>query len=141
VIGLVACSKSKLDRPAPARELYTSPLFKLSLAYAKAHCRTVFAISAEHGLVPLDRVLAPYDTTLADLSPARRSLWGQGVVASVLLRLYADDSRLMIFAGDSYVEPIDAALRGTAEIVEPLHGMQIGERLSFLNAQLGRRAA
>lgn len=140
MIGLVACSKSKLDHAAPARELYTSQLFKLSLAYAEAHCRTVFVISAEHGLVQLDRVIAPYDTTLADLSPARRSLWGQGVVAAVMLQLYADDSRLMILAGEAYVAPIDDALRGTAEIVEPLQGMQIGERLSFLTTQT-RRAA
>ena len=141
MIGLVACSKTKLDRAAPARELYTSPLFKLSLAYAEAHCSAVYVISAEHGIVELDRVIAPYCTTLADLSPARRSLWWQGIVAWLLLRLYADDSRLMILAGESYVAPIDAALRGTAEIVEPLRGMQIGERLSFLRAQAPKARA
>jgi hypothetical protein len=33
MIGLVSCSAQKLDRPAPARELHCSALFRKSLAY------------------------------------------------------------------------------------------------------------
>ena len=36
-IGLVACGRTKADRPTPARELYVSPLFRAARAYAE--CR------------------------------------------------------------------------------------------------------
>lgn len=55
MIGLISCSAQKLDRPAPARELYCSPLFKKSIAYAEPRCSTTYVLSALHGLVALDQ--------------------------------------------------------------------------------------
>ena len=34
-IGLIACSRTKADRPVPARELYLSPLFRATRQYAE----------------------------------------------------------------------------------------------------------
>jgi hypothetical protein len=71
-IGLVACSRLKADRPLPARELYVSPLFRAARAYAErrygSECWLI--LSAKHGLVDPETVLAPYDVTLRQLSAA-----------------------------------------------------------------------
>ena len=47
---LVGCVKSKLDHPAPARDLYTSALFRKARAHAEATGGPWFVLSAEHGL-------------------------------------------------------------------------------------------
>ena len=58
-VGLVACASQKLQRPAPARELYVSQLFKKASAYAGLTCDRWYILSAKHGLVHPDTVLEP----------------------------------------------------------------------------------
>jgi hypothetical protein len=135
VIGLVACCKTKLDRAAPARELYVSPLFRLSLAYAEARCERVYVASALHDLVEPDRVLQPYERTLTDLNRFQRTLFGYAVVRGLIDR-HGWDFDLLVLAGAAYVTPIARALADLSaglRLIEPLRGMQIGERLSFLS--------
>lgn len=143
MIGLVACCKTKLDRPAPARELYTSPLFRMSLAYATRCCSTVYVASALYGLVALDQVIDPYNVTIADLLPATRRTWADGIARNLFNWHRGDigELGLVVLAGEAYAKPIAGAYRalerdGSARIVEPLRRMQIGERLSFLKRAL-----
>ena len=48
---LVSCVKSKLPRPAPAKELYTSDLFRKERAVVEAEGWPWFILSAQYGLV------------------------------------------------------------------------------------------
>lgn len=69
--AVVPCSWRKLDRPARVEELYRGPLFRSALLAAQALKRDgavdrVLVLSARHGLVSLDRVLAPYDLKMGD---------------------------------------------------------------------------
>jgi hypothetical protein len=52
-VGLVACSRTKLSRAAPARELYCSPLFRAARAYAERRYGRGrwLIVSARYGLV------------------------------------------------------------------------------------------
>lgn len=50
-VVLIGCSASKLDRAAPARELYTGRVFKASVAYAEATGAKWCVLSALHGVV------------------------------------------------------------------------------------------
>ncbi len=135
LVGLVACCKTKLDHAAPVRDLYTSPLFRLSLAYAEARCEAVYVASAQHDLLELGRMLAPYNRTMASLTPMQRRLFGAGVARGLVDR-HGSRFELLILAGAAYVDPIRAALSrmgAQIDLREPLLGMQIGERLSFLS--------
>lgn len=62
---VIACGADTLNRPAPARELYTSPHFRHALRAAEAYAgRTESAVrilSAKHGLLALDTIVTPYD--------------------------------------------------------------------------------
>lgn len=61
---VIPCGAGKLDREAPARELYTSDHFRRQLRAAEAACEegdVVLVLSALYGLVELDEVLEPYD--------------------------------------------------------------------------------
>ncbi len=77
-IGLVGCCKKKLDRAAPARELYQSDLFKSSVAWLEARDELDgwAILSAKHRLVMPDDVIYPYELSLADMNQ-RESLVGR----------------------------------------------------------------
>ena len=143
MIGLVSCSSVKLDRAAPARELYAaSALFRKSLAYAEARCEETFVLSALHGVVDLEQMIEPYDHRLG-AALAAGVQWGVRVVAGLVERNLRNRD-LFILAGASYARPLVIALRGarwTGAAYEPLAGKQIGDRLAFLNAELGPEAA
>jgi hypothetical protein len=80
---VVPCSARKAAAPAPARDLYTGAMFTHSLAAAEALARwdrqqgreaRILVLSARHGLVTLDQVIAPYDRKIGDpgsVTPAR----------------------------------------------------------------------
>lgn len=130
---LVGCVSQKTDRPAPARDLYTSDLFHKRRAYAEASGRAWFILSAKHGLVQPDTTLAPYDETLTHLSQAALSKWGERTVSQLELVLGPLKGRVLeIHAGKRYVEGVGALLlfRG-ASVEVPLKGLRIGEQLQW----------
>ena len=65
-IVLISCSAQKAKEKSKAEDLYISPLFKKSLVYAKTLTTTdnIYILSAKHHLLPLDKVIAPYDVSL-----------------------------------------------------------------------------
>lgn len=69
-VVIIACTRDKADEPASAAELYQGATFGLNLRAALAETdgdtSRVLILSARHGLVSLDTVLAPYDTTMGD---------------------------------------------------------------------------
>lgn len=69
-IVVIPCGATKLDAPAAARDLYASPNFAHTLRSAETYAAdanaTVMILSAEHGLLDLDTIVAPYDTKMGD---------------------------------------------------------------------------
>jgi hypothetical protein len=127
-IGLVGCSRRKLPHAAPARELYTSPLFRLASCYCARTCDRWFVLSAQHGLVE------PDDVTLRALGRAGRQAWARRVVGQLRRRgLLGRGHRLLLHAGADYADAL-AALTG-AEC--PLRGLGIGQRLAWYRRRLG----
>lgn len=68
MIVMISCCKSKLEdgREHPAAELYTSPLFRKSLEYARriTQDKDIYILSAKYGLLPLEARVRSYDVTL-----------------------------------------------------------------------------
>jgi len=132
-IVLVGCCGPKLGRIAAARDLYRSPLFRLSSTWAQAHGDAWMILSAKYGLIKPDDKLAPYDLALGDRSPQERGRWAVQVQDQVdALELAQGPSRFTLLAGEAYatwVRPVDS-------VVQPMAGMMIGRRLQWLNEQL-----
>lgn len=127
-IGLVSCSKSKLERAYPARDLYTaSPLFRKARAYCERHYDAWYILSAKYGLVHPDTVIAPYDVTLKHMPRAECRAWGQRVSAQ--LRQLGQHT-FYAHAGAEYL----AYLKGVT-IVNVLGGFTLGQRLRWYNEQ------
>jgi len=130
-VGLIACTKSKLDRPAPARELYSaSDLFRKAAAYCDAYLDGWFVLSAKYGLVEPERVLEPYDLTLKRMPSSERRRWGSQV-AEELHQL--GEVALEAHAGAAYVRPL---LEAGVVLEEPLRGLAIGKRKRWYKERL-----
>lgn len=152
-VFLIGCGKSKLDRPAPASQLYTGQLFRKSLAYAEAELGQrrdgeIYVLSAQYGLSALGDELQPYDLTLARMSRDDRAAWGWDVAGVMHEVGLLDEEREFVFlAGRTYVDALQEGLRqvmretgiNSLTCQAPLHGLGLGERLAWLTDQLQLR--
>ncbi|WP_006244492.1 DUF6884 domain-containing protein [Mycolicibacterium tusciae] len=132
-IVLVTCVKSKLNRPAAAKDLYISALFKKQRAYAEMLGVPWFILSAEHGLVAPNEWLAPYERYLPDTPASYRAAWGLWVASRLeLLAGTLQDKVIEIHAGSTYLDAVRPELekRG-ARVVNPLEGLKMGPRLGW----------
>ncbi len=149
-VALVSCVANKLDLAAKARDLYISPLFVKSLSVAEKTSDATHILSAHHGLVDLDTIIAPYNITLASFGKRDRLVWGRLIVESLVRRYSGETTEFTIFAGAVYVDPITEVLNerrkrdakvGMWNLHDPMHGLEIGERLRWLNEQLALETA
>jgi hypothetical protein len=130
---LVACVAKKLDHPAPAKELYVSPWFKLARAYVEARTTDWFILSAKFGLLRTDTVIEPYDTALTQMRLQDRQAWASRVTAQLEQELPHRIPRIVVLAGLRYRDLLMEVLGRHADAVEvPLEGMTIGKQLGWL---------
>jgi len=132
-VALVGCGKSKAAEARPAAELYTGPLFQAARRYAVATCDDWLILSAKHGVVLPDDVIAPYELALTSMRLDERAMWGRHAASAIAYR-YREVSVCFIgLAGEPYLDAVDGRLDGVLE--RPLEGLQVGERLRWFNEQ------
>lgn len=133
-IVLISCCSKKAKDLCPAKDLYISPLFKKSLAYARTLTSDdkIFILSAKHHLLSLTKEISSYDITLNTMSIQERKKWARIVNCQIdgILKKYQPD-KIIVLAGKKYREFLDFKdFKDT--IVIPLEGMRIGQMLNFL---------
>jgi cytoplasmic iron level regulating protein YaaA (DUF328/UPF0246 family) len=133
-VALVSCVKSKRDKAAPARDLYTSALFEGLRRYAERHAERWFILSALHGLVDPDAVIDPYEKTLNKMPKAEREAWA-AKVQEQLARVLPPETEVIMLAGRRYREGLIPFLEsGGFPVTIPLEGLPFGKQLQFLKA-------
>jgi hypothetical protein len=139
-IFLVSCVKTKLNRPAEARDLYISPWFKKARAYVELRMKPGdkwFILSALHCLVTPEQVLAPYEKRLSQNSSKGESERWAGAVWDKLRPIIDNGDRVVILAGQAYRRTIIDRIRMCGAYVEiPMDGLQFGPQLEWLGRQL-----
>lgn len=141
-VVLVGCGKSKRGRAAPAKELYTGPLFLKARAYAERIGNEWGILSAKHGLLMPDEKVEPYDLCLEDLDREELQAWvwrtrfqivdrwpGRKWTEKGYVRLSGE--RFVCLAGTLYARAFGDPGELTVEF--PLKGLGIGRRLRFLS--------
>jgi hypothetical protein len=133
-IILISCVSKKGNYKTKAKDLYVSPLFEKSLAYGnKLNPDEIFILSAKHHLLELDTEIEPYNITLNNMSKKDRIIWGDKVIEQLKKISDIKNDKFIILAGQNYLTPLQSKL---TNIVTPLDGKKIGERLQFLTNQL-----
>jgi len=137
-IVLLSCTKSKLDKPAQAQDLYSaSPMFKKTLEYGKAlHPDKMFILSAKHHLVPLTKVLKPYDKTLKEMPKKEKEKWGEEVYQQMKQNsINPEKDTFVMLTGSEYMKPLKKYIP-EKHMETPMEGKRFGERLKWLNSQV-----
>lgn len=137
-IVLLSCTKSKLDKPSQAQDLYSaSPTFKKTLEYGKSlKPDKMFILSAKHYLVPLTKVLEPYDKTLKEMPKDEKEAWGAEVEKQMKSHgINPEKDHFISLTGTEYMKPL---LKYIPEdhIETPMAGKRMGERMQWLNSQI-----
>lgn len=133
-VVLVSCVKSKLPHPAPARELYTSTWFTKVRKIVEDRNADWYILSALHGLVSPNVMIAPYERTLNTLGVTDRRAWATETLDQLIPKI-GKRNRIVFFAGMRYREFLVAPLRNIGLAVEvPMEGLSIGRQLAWLSA-------
>lgn len=133
-VGLVGCVKKKLDRPAPAADLYVSPLFRMRREYVEHTCDVWLILSALHGVLAPATVIEPYDVTLTRMGTRNRRAWAAQVLEDLSRRF--DDMHDVVFevhAGSAYADHglVEGLRRRGATVELPVAGLRMGEQLAW----------
>ena len=137
-IVILSCTKSKLDKPSQAQDLYSaSPMFKKTLEYGKSlKPDKMYILSAKHFLVPLNKVLAPYDKTLKEMPKDEKNTWGEKVIAQMKAAgMNLEKDKFIFLTGSEYMKPLLQYIP-EGNIEKPMEGRRMGERLQWLNSQI-----
>jgi hypothetical protein len=86
-ICLVSCVRTKLDRNAPASDLYTSALFRKAKEVARRQFDKWYILSAKYGLVRPDDLIEPYELTLTRMPKSDRAQWALVQVSQISVRI------------------------------------------------------
>ena len=142
-IGLVGCVKQKLPQPQSAKNLYRSTLFTGRRSFVEQSCDEWWILSAEHGLVDPEDLLAPYDFTLNDATKEERRQWATRVFATIVQKIQPERGDIFeIHAGANYRDfGLTDALENLGCIIEnPTKGMGIGKQLQFYQNSSGTKS-
>ena len=83
-IILISCASKKLAFKSKAKDLYISPLFRLSLAYAKnLKPDKIFILSAKYRLLDLNDEISTYNETLNNKPVSDIKIWADKVVTEL----------------------------------------------------------
>ncbi len=129
-VCLIACCGPKLDRPAAVRDLYTSSLFRKSVAFAERNGWRWAVLSAKHCLVQPDDVLEPYDVTLSRMKSWERLDWADRTRRQ-LVTAFPLCTEFVVLAGKLYRAAVVSLPHTT-----PMAGLGIGRQLQWLTERL-----
>lgn len=135
---LVGCVKTKLGFPAPADELFVSPLFRYRRDFAERSGAPWFILSARHGLVRPDQLIEPYDVCLARRPVAERRAWAARIVDELVGHIGNPGGRVIeIHAGSAHAHLVAERLTDSGAIVRlPLRGLSQGGHLAWYRSRL-----
>lgn len=147
-VYIVGCGASKLDREAPARELYTGSLFVAARRHVEALGASWLVLSAKYGIVEPHAQLQPYEQKLARRGDDLHC-WALSAASGAvsLSSLWLDrergvplkpqpERRFVFLCGVEYAGPVARLLESWGyPTQQPLVGLQLGERLRWFKEQ------
>ena len=133
-IVLVGCVGGKLKRKAKAKNLYNSPLFKYRLQYAKMlKPDKIFILSAEYGLLDLEKEIRPYNKSLNEMPAKKVREWAHNVTNQLKRVADLDKDEIIFLAGERYRKYL---IPHISHHKNPLQGLGIGRQLRFFKENL-----
>ena len=133
-LGLISCTKKKLDHRCKAFEMYSaSNLFRKAYAYCTKKYDSVAILSAKYHLLYPWEEIEPYNVTLKDMNVDQVKKWSDSVFQEFLIKFSLNDIDAVYFhAGKRYREyliPMLEKMNLKCEV--PLKNLGIGRQLEW----------
>ncbi len=133
-IVLIGCGKKKIKYKAKAKDLYTGPLFRMNLAFARLlKPGKIFILSAKYGLVNLEKKLEPYNKTLNEMPTIEIKYWAEKVKEQLKNEINFQTDNITFLAGEKYRRYLIPYL---SHYDIPMKGIGIGKQLKFLKEKI-----
>ena len=122
-VVLIGSSGATAAEPVRVADLFQSAGFTRAREHAVSAGMPWFVLSAKHGLLEPDDVVAPYDLELGDSSTVYRSAWGEWVAAQLGERVQLSGATVEVHGGVDFAQPLRQPLaRRGAALELPLPG-------------------
>lgn len=129
MIVFIGCVKLKQNKSCTAEEMYISTLFKYSLGYAKKiKPRKIFILSAKHGVLELNDVIAPYNETLNTKTKKEKQLWAYKCYCQLKEKQIDFDEPVVWLCGENYRKYLMQKFKNNNV---PINGLGLGNQLKF----------
>jgi len=133
-IILISCVKDKLPRAAKAKNLFISPIFQKSLAWARQQKPDgIYILSVRYGLIDLQEEVKPYALTINTMSLKERNEWTKKVLGQLAEVADLQNDRFIFLSGTKYREFL---LPHLTHYEIPMQGLPIDEQLAYLDERL-----
>jgi len=136
LIVFIQCGKKKQSEGRhPASEMYTSNLFRTSLAYARKLTEdgNIRILSGKYGALRLTDIIEPYNVTLNNMTTQQRIEWGGEVMRQLRSQGINSDAHAVFLTGENYQRYLRGYFRQSED---PLHGMGLGYRIQYMKRRL-----
>jgi hypothetical protein len=122
-VVLIGSSGATVSGPVRVADLFRSDGFARAREHAVSSGMPWFVLSAKHGLLEPDDVVAPYVLELGDSSTVYRSAWGEWVAAQLGERVQLSGATVEVHGGVDFAQPLRQPLaRRGAALELPLPG-------------------
>ena len=138
LIVFLQCGKKKLSEGKhPASEIYTSELFRTSLAYARSLTDddNIRILSGKFGVLRLNDVIEPYNVTLKTMTNKERERWGEYVKGQLRSQGITSDRPAIFLTGELYERFVRDYFQHSEN---PLRGLGLGYRMQFMKKRLAK---
>jgi len=99
ILLFISCSKSKLSHPAPAKQFYTGQLFRSLVKLAQNNQWDVRVLSGKYGLIPLTKIVEPYDQKIQTQDDIERI---QNQAIPKLQSIIPNYKKIIVFMSKTY---------------------------------------
>jgi hypothetical protein len=100
IVGVVSCGSVKLDKAAPARDLYCGRFFQVCSKFVEPRSDRWIILSAKHGVLDPDEIIDPYDLSLRKMSKERYRFWQ--LQARIEIEEQFPSATFLAVAGENY---------------------------------------
>jgi hypothetical protein len=117
-VVLIGSSGATATTPLPAAQLFQSAGFIRAREHAAGSGHPWFVVTAKHGLLDPDDVVAPSEVRLDDRSMGYRAAWGEWVAAQLGDRLRLEGLTVEVHGGVDFAQPLRNPLTRRGAVVD-----------------------
>lgn len=134
MIVFVGCGATKRKKACKAEDMYIGNYFRQCMLYAKTLTKpnNIYILSAKHGVLPLNKVITPYNKTLNTMSQEEINEWANMVVTQLQELHITPDIPVTFICGKNYYKPLTNYF---TNITTPLPDGGMGYQIQFMQQE------